>query len=266
MNNIAIYFKLVRMSIQSQMQYQASFIIMSLGLALVTIIEFGGIWVLFDRFGSLGDWTLAEVGLFYGIIHSSFAIAEALGRGYDTFHRFVVRGDFDRVLLRPRSTVLQVLGFELQLMRIGRLAQALVILAWSAAAVGVRWTPFNVAVLISALLGGVLLFIGVMIIQATMCFWTIQGLEFMNTFTHGGTQMAQYPLSIFTSWLRRFFIFVVPVGCVNYFPALLILGREDVLGSTPVMQALSPLAGVMFMLAALKIWQYGVSRYQSTGS
>lgn len=88
----------------------------------------------------------------------------------------------------------------------------------------------------------------------------------MNSFTHGGVQMAQYPLSIFTGWLRKFFIYIVPLGCVNYFPLMLITGRQDVLGSTPLMQIFSPLAGVVFLLVALKLWQCGVTRYQSTGS
>ena len=266
MNSISLYFKLVRMSVASQMQYRASFAIMSIGMALVTVIEFGGIWVLFDRFGSLQQWTLAEVGLFYGIIHCSFAISEAFGRGFDIFHRYILRGDFDRLLLRPRSTVLQVLGQDLQLMRIGRLAQALAILLWSAWVVGVEWTLLKVSVLLLAIGGGFLLFIGIMIVQATVSFWTIQGLEFMNSFTNGGVYMAQHPLSIFDGWLRNFFLFVIPLGCVNYFPVLFITGKEDIFGTTPLFQALAPLAGVVFLLVSLRVWKFGLLRYQSTGS
>ncbi len=266
MNGISLYFKLIRISVASQMQYRASFVIMSMGMALVTVIEFGGIWVLFDRFGSLQQWTLAEVGLFYGIIHCSFALSEALGRGFDIFHRYVQRGDFDRLLLRPRSTVLQVLGQELQLMRFGRLAQAMAILIWASWTVGVQWTVLKFAVLLFAIAGGVLLFIGIMIVQATVSFWTIQGLEFMNSFTHGGTYMAQHPLSIFDGWLRNFFLFVIPLGCVNYFPVLFITGKQDIFGTTPLFQALAPLAGAVFLLVSLYVWRFGLSRYQSTGS
>ena len=35
----------------------------------------------------------------------------------------VASGDFDRLLVRPRSTVLQLLGQELALRRLGRLVQ-----------------------------------------------------------------------------------------------------------------------------------------------
>lgn len=266
MNDVALYFKLIRMSVQSQMQYRASFIMMSFGLGIVVFVEFLAIWILFDRFGHLGGWSLPEVGLFYGVIHASFALAEGVGRGFDIFHRQVLRGDFDRLLLRPRSTVLQVLGSDLQLMRIGRLVQGLAVLVWSAGALGIEWTLFRVIVLVLSVGGGVMLFIGLMVFQATLSFWSVQGLEFMNSFTNGGVVVAQYPLSIYRGWLRNFFLYIIPLGCVNYFPVLLVLGREDVWGSPAWFQALSPLAGVVFLLVALRFWHYGVGRYESTGS
>jgi hypothetical protein len=54
----------------------------------------------------------------------TWAIAEAASRGFDVFElQFVGAGDFDRVLLRSRSTTLQLLGFELRLTQYGRLLQ-----------------------------------------------------------------------------------------------------------------------------------------------
>ena len=70
-------------------------------------------WVLFDRFKQLRSWTLAEVALFYGLITTAFGLASMIGRGFDVFSRQIVSGDFDRVLLRPRSAALQVSGGEL---------------------------------------------------------------------------------------------------------------------------------------------------------
>jgi ABC-2 type transport system permease protein len=45
--------------------------------------------------------------------------------------------------------------------------------------------------------------------------------------------MSQYPLEIYRPWFRRFFLFVIPLGCVSYLPGVAILGRPDPLG-TPV--------------------------------
>ena len=65
---------------------------------------------------------------------------------------------------------------------------------------------------------------GILILQATLAFWTIESLEIANTLTYGGVEAAQYPLDIYSRWFRDFLIFVVPIGCVGYFPIVRILG------------------------------------------
>jgi len=152
------------------------------------------------------------------------------------------------------------------LRRIGRFAQALAVLLWAAAALHVAWTPARVALLISAMLGGACLFVGLFVLQATLSFWTIETLEIVNAFTYGGVFAAQYPLSIYRLWFRRFFTTVVPLAAVSYFPALAILGRSHQ-SSLPVpLQWLSPLAGLVFLLVSLRLFHFGVRHYQSTGS
>ena len=105
-----------------------------------------------------------------------------------------------------------------------------------------------------------------MILQATLAFWTTEGLEIMNTLTYGGVETAQYPLSIYRTWFRRFFTFVVPLACVSYYPALAILERTDPLGSPSAFQWLAPLIGLLFLCLCLHVWRIGVRHYRSTGS
>ncbi len=267
LNAIRLYAHYVAISIRGQMQYRASFLMLSAGGFLTNSMEIVGIWALFERFRSLGGWRLEEVALFYGLVNVAFPIAEAVARGFDTFPELVKSGEFDRFLLRPRSTALQVAARELQLVRIGRLAQGLIVLLWAASALNLEWTVARLALLVFAVLGGACLFGGLFILQATLAFWTTEGLEVMNSFTYGGTQTGQYPLSIYRPWFRRFFTFVVPLACVSYFPALAILGREDpVVGGPPWFGWLAPLIGLVFLAVCLQVWKLGVRHYTSTGS
>jgi ABC-2 type transport system permease protein len=262
-----LYFRYIGISIRSQMQYRASFVMLTLGRFLTTGIEIACIWVLFERFGSLKGWSLAEVALFYGLINVAFAIAESVGRGFDTFPGMVKGGDFDRLLLRPRSTALQVSAREVELTRIGRLAQGLIVLLWAASALDVTWTVSRVTLALFAILGGTLVFCGLFVIQATLAFWSTETLELMNTVTYGGTEAAQYPLPIYRAWFRKLFTFVVPLACATYFPALAIVGREDsILGSPVWFHWSAPLIGVFFFGVCLQMWRFGVRHYRSTGS
>lgn len=265
-DSLRLYFRYVALSIRGQMQYRASFVMLTLGHLVITGIEFLAIWALFDRFGSLKGWTLAEVALFYGVVNIAFALAEAAARGFDIFPGMVKSGEFDRLLLRPRSTVLQVLGRELQLLRVGRILQASVVLGWGASTVGVVWTPAKVGLLAAAILGGAGLFSGLFVLQATLAFWTTESLEVLNTITYGGVETAQYPLAIYRPWFRLFFTMVVPLACINYFPALAILGRPDPHGAPAFLGWAAPAVGFLFLLAAFRIWRIGVRHYRSTGS
>lgn len=266
MSAARLYLRYIGISIRGQMQFRASFALLALSQLFLTGAEFLAIWAMFDRFRVLQGWTLPEVALLYGLINVAFALAEGLGRGFDVFSDLVRAGEFDRILLRPRGTALQIAAQEWQLGRIGRLLQGLLVLVWSASALEIAWSPARILLAAAAVAGGTCIFYGLFILQATMCFWTVQSLEAMNTLTYGGVETGSYPLTIYKSWFRRIFLYLVPLACANYFPAHALLNRPDPLGSPALFQWLSPLVGVLFLGVALRAWEFGVRHYRSTGS
>jgi ABC-2 type transport system permease protein len=265
-DSLRLYSRYVGISIRSQMQYRVSFLLYSFGHFIITGSEFLGFVALFQRFGQIRGWTLPQMGLFYGIISVAFATAEAVFRGFDIFGRLIKAGDFDRMLLRPRSVPFQVFGQELQLFRIGRFMQGLFVLQWAAASLNLEWTVSNITLLLLAISGGVCIFGGLFIFQATLCFWTTESIEIVNCATYGGVEAGQFPLTIYRPWFRIIFTFVIPLATINYFPAHALLGLNDVLGSTRWMQWLSPLAGIVFLWVCVRFWNFGVKCYTSTGS
>ncbi len=266
MNTLKLYTRYIGISIRSQMEYRVSFIMQTLAHFLVTVLEFVGIWALFQRFDSILGWSFYEIAVFYGMISLAFSINDSLTRGFDIFSRLIRNGDFDRYLLRPRSTILQILGYEFTMKRVGRFSQGLVILLLGTTHLQVTWTIGKIIVMIWALFGGVCLFMGLIIIQAAIAFWTTETLEIMNVLTYGGIETAQFPMTIYLPWFRKFFTFVVPLACVNYFPVLLILEKPDPLGTTGLFQYISPATGILFLLAGLLFWNVGLRYYSSTGS
>lgn len=266
MESIRLYFKYIKLSMESQLQYKASFIMMAIGHFLITFIDFLGIWVLFQKFGNIKGFTFEEAALFYGIVHIAFAITEGWTRGFDIFPRLVKSGDFDRILLRPRTTVLQILGHDFQIMRIGRLLQGLVVLIWAVLKLNMKWTLGKSLLLVGSIIGGNFLFSGLIVLQATLSFWSVESLEIVNSFTYGGVQAAQYPISIYKPWFRKILIYVIPLATVNYFPAINILGKSQLFNYPIWLGWISPLIGLIFFIFSLFVWQIGVKYYTSTGS
>ena len=266
MNAFALYINYVAISLRGQMQYRVSFILGTLGQLLGTGVEFVGILALFERFESLSQWSLAEVAFFYGLVNVAFAFTDTLSRGFDHVGDLVRTGEFDRMLLRPRSTVLQLIGQEFTLKRFGRFLQGGAVLVWSTLYLDIAWSPWVLALTATTVFCGACFFLGLFINIGTLSFWTTETLELMNVLTYGGIEASKYPLAIYRPWFRRFFTMVIPMGCVTYFPVLAILGRADPLGTSLAFQYAAPLFGLLYFILSLLIWRLGLRHYRSTGS
>lgn len=265
--SLALFCRLATAALAGQARYPATALLVTLGQFLVTGIEVVAVWALFHRFGDVQGWRIGEVALFYGLVNLMFAIADALGHGFDVLGTdFLRTGAFDRLLLRPRPLALQLMAQEVRINRLGRLLQGGLVLAFATAQAGIAWSPGTVALALGAVAGGAALFLGILVLQGTLAFWTVESLEIANVFTHGGVQAAQYPLAVYEQWFRRLLTYAVPLACVAYYPGLAILGRADPLGAPAWTGWVSPLAGFVFLALALRAWRLGVRRYASTGS
>jgi len=229
-------------------------------------MEFIAVVFIFNKFSHIKGWSLWEVGLLYGMTSVSFALAEILGRGFHSFDKMIRLGTFDRVLLRPAGVFIQVLAAELELRKLGRTLQGLVIMiiSWYMLDLGV--TIAKTGFLIAAIINGMIFYQALFIVGAAICFWTVESSELPNMLTYGGVEALTYPVAVYRGWFRNVLIFVIPMAFINYFPALYLLGRPDPLGLPYFMRFLFPLASAVVMIPALKFWDYGVNHYKSTGS
>ena len=262
-----LYWRLVGARIRAQMQYKVSFWLEMIGLGLLTGVEFAVVAILLSRFHSLAGWSLAEVALLYGLTSIAFSLTEMIGRGFDSpFEAMMERGTFDSILTRPLDSFFQVLASEFQLRRLGRTVQGVAVLGYAFSRLQIDWTPAKLLLVPLTIASGVVIYMGLYVIGATVCFWTIKTPEVINVFTSGGTTMVSYPLEIYNRWLRTIFLYIVPVAFVNYPTALLLLERQDPFGLPAGLAWAAPLVAALFFLVARGIWQIGVLKYSSTGS
>lgn len=258
-----LYFKYFSIHLRAAMEYKTSFFLTAIGQGLTTAFSFLSMYFLFYRFGNIEGYTFNQVLLCFSTISMSFALAECFGRGFDRFSTIISNGEFDRIMLRPRNEIIQVLGSKIEFSRIGRLLQALIIFIYGIITCNIGWTIGKIFTLILMIVGGVVLFFSLFMIYATICFYTIEGLEFMNIFTDGGREIAQYPLNIYSEWVLKFFTFVIPLAFVNYYPYLYIIDR---IGENKILYMLSPICSIFFIVPAYVLWRVGVKHYKSTGS
>ena len=256
-----LYLKYFSIHLKSVMQYKASFFMTALGQCLVSFSTFFGIYFMFTRFNAVEGYTYEQTLICFSSMLMAFSITEMFARGFDVFPRMISNGEFDRVLVRPRNIVFQVLSSKMEFTRASRLLQAIAVLCYAVPNCGVAWTPGKIAVLCLMIICGSAVFFCLFLVYAAFSFFTIEGLEFMNILTDGGREFGRYPFSIYGDGILRFLTFVVPLALCQYYPLLYLLDFEQA-----VFYRLSPLIGLLFALPCGAFFAYGVKKYKSTGS
>jgi ABC-2 type transport system permease protein len=264
-DTVLLWGRLVGAQIRSQAQYRVSLTLELLGAFLLSFIDFLAIVVIFHNTPRLGDWTVQEVAFLYALSSISFALTDLLIGHLDQFPQKIRDGNFDIMLVRPRGTLFQVLGSDFQMRRLGKAFQGIAVLAYALTVLHVHWTIARIAVLLISVPAGVVIFASVWVVFGCMAFWTTDGGEFTNAFTYGGNFLAQYPIDIYSAWLRRFLAYAVPLAFVCYFPALFVLGKHDPLGLPRALQVVSPAVAVVTTVIAGCAWRVAVRHYRSAG-
>lgn len=256
-----LYIRYLSMHMKAQMQYKLSFLLTFLGQILISFTTLMGLWFMMERFHSVEGFTLPQVLLCFAVILMAYSLGEVFGRGFERFPRMISNGEFDRALVRPRSLLFQVMASQMELSRIGRLIQAMAVLAYALPRAGIVWGPGQVLTPILMIACGTLVFFNLFVVYAAFSFFTLEGLEFMNIFTDGGREFGRYPFSVYGKEALMLLTYFVPLALVQYYPLLYLLGRE-----TGIQYMLSPLLSLLFSIPTHLFWRYGLRKYKSTGS
>ena len=160
-----LYGKYFLIQLKSKMEYKTSFLLTCIGQFLISFHVFLGVYFMFRRFPEVAGFTYEEVLLCFGITLLEFSLAEAVARGFDCFSGIIRQGEFDRIMVRPRNEILQVLGSRMEFTRIGRMLQAVVMFSYGVTVSHITWNFPKVMTLLFMLIGGTAVFSGIFLLK-----------------------------------------------------------------------------------------------------
>jgi ABC-2 type transport system permease protein len=252
--------------VRSSMTYRVSFAALVASSALITVLDFVVILIIFSHLDAFGGFTLAQIAVLYGM--TGFAIGTAsllIGNVEDLGHR-VRDGSLDQMLCRPVPALVQVAADRFPLRRLGRIIQAVTVLTWALWSAPIDWTLGRLLVFGAALVSGSLIFGSLFVMGGAFQIVAADASEVSNAFTYGGSTLTQYPLAIYPTEVVRAVTFIVPVAFVNWYPALYVLDVDDPFDLPGWFQLASPAVAALFVAAATLAWRAALRRYRSTGS
>lgn len=262
----AAYAHLVRAQIRSQSQYRLSFALDAGLSALLSLVELVTVLAVFRMTPELGGFSLREVLVTAALCELGFQIADLAVGNIERLSVYVRTGLMDAVLVRPLSPLGQLLATDVAFRKAGRVVQDAVVYAVVLAYADLDWTPARAALAVVAPLAAAALFAAVFIAGASVAFWWIDSGEFANAFTYGGRTFAQYPVTLYPSWLRGTFAYGLGFAFAGYQPMLALFGRPDPLGTPGWLAWSTPAVAALAWVAAITLWRTGIRQYRSTGS
>ncbi len=258
---INLYFKYVLIVVKAEMQYKKALYVGIFSQILSCITNLTAVYFLFDRFGNIEGFTFNEVLICFTISYVGFSITECFFRGFDHFDKLISNGKFDIMLIRPAPLLFQIIGEIIEIKKLGRAILAIIILGIVIYRNPILWSADKIMTILLMIIGTVIIYSGLFVIKATICFYTTNSLEIMNIFTDGARDLTQYPLSIYKKVVLKFFTYIIPLALVNLYPFLYIIGKSD--NKTYIF---APIITIFYLIPCYIFWKIGLKKYKSTGS
>ncbi|WP_328808702.1 ABC transporter permease [Nonomuraea montanisoli] len=249
---------------RAAMAYRASFVIMTVLGVFITATDVAVILVIFSHTTALAGFTRDEALFLYGSAGLSFTLCDMFVSNVDKVSQHIKAGTLDTMLIRPVSTWIQLAADRFALTRAGRVLQAAAVLGYALAVLDLDARRLWMVPVM--LVTGTVIFAAVWTLGGAAQFLLTDAPEVINSFTYGGGQLTQYPLSVYGRDLVRGVTYVLPLAFVNWQPALYVLDRDDPFGTPGFVRFLGPVAAAVLALLAGLAWRQGIRHYRSTGS
>lgn len=173
---------------------------------------------------------------------------------------FVNRGDLDYYLLRPVSSLFFLSLRDFAINSFLNLLFAAGILAWALSRAADPWSAGDIALYAALLCLGAFLHYMVHMLMVLPVFW-IQSGTALHTIFYSFQRFMERPDRIFSGWVRKVLVTVIPFSLMASFPARLLIEGMDwaILGHFALVTA-------VFLALLILAWNRGLRAYSSASS
>jgi ABC-2 type transport system permease protein len=245
-----------------RMSYRGDFLISLATSFAATIFSLGFVVVLFQKTTQLAGWSRDEVIFLWGFTQIPYGLFNVISLNlYDFGNNYIIEGKFDRVLLRPVSSLFQVLFETFRIESLQEVATGVFCMWWATRRLGVAWTPGKFGLLVFFGACAAIIYVSIFLLLSTVSFWFEDRIgvhpPVWNVIAFG-----RYPLSIYSGVVQFFLCWIIPFGLASFYPSVRLLGRTV----HPEYAPLVPVVAVVFLTVAVSVWNFGTRHYSSTGS
>lgn len=245
-----------------RMEYRGDFIVSTLTSFAATVFGLFFVIVLFQKATKLANWTFDEELFLYGFSLLPYGMFNVISLNlYDFGNDYIVEGKFDRVMLRPVSTLFQILFEQFRLESMQEIVTGIGCMWIATVHLHLHWTVSKFALMAFWGICAGVIYVSIFLLLTTISFWFEDRIgvhpPVWNVIAFG-----RYPLSIYSGAVQFFLCWIIPFGLASFYPSVRLLGHSV----TPEYLPFVPVVAAGFLALALFMWKLGTRHYSSTGS
>lgn len=257
---LKMYWMAFNTALQAKFEYRVDFILGVVTACMKQLSSLAFLWIIFHQTPNLKGWTVDEVVLLYGMAAAALGFSELFFNHIWMIPSYIVMGDLDRLLTYPVNSLYFLLVTRPELHSFGNVGMGFLLGSIALIHLHAPWYLWVLALLLIFL--GCFIYTGALVIFGAFSFKFVGPSSMHMMIPHSLLQATQYPLSIFPGWLQYFLLFLLPYGTFHYIPVSFFLGK----GLDPWFLLYGPLALIFYFWMVHRLWQWGLNKYESTGS
>ena len=265
MEALRLYLRLVGLSMQARLQYRADFIMGILNVIALNAVNLGLIGIIVYRFVDLNGWVVWELFFLYCLWLLGHSLYSLFFWHFWEMEEYLTQGTFDQFLLRPASPFIQFLGREVQYIGFADMSVAIAGLVLSYVNLGLHWSAVQWLFFPVIVISGTIIETALTLMTACIAFWTGRSSMATELVMEFNVLVQHYPIDIFGLWFRVVVTGIIPVAFMNYYPALMLLGKLDPDSPSAWLGYVSPIVALILTLIASGVWHLALQRYSSSG-
>ncbi len=259
---LRLYFMYFKLSLKNILEYRADFFIGILSMFVEQIITISTLFIIFLNIPSIVSWKMEELILMYAFSSLGRSVDLIFFDNYWAFgFRYILPGDFDRVLTKPINSLFQVTAERIQIHGIGFLISGIIALIYSFSKLNIDYSFINIIMIIVFTICSGLIYAGINLFLMTLAFWLNDSLPLMTvTFTFA--MVGRFPLEIFPTFIKVIICVFIPYAFTAYFPTTFFLTGDHYSS----LSLLTPLVTILVWVVSYFFWKFGNSKYIGAGN
>ncbi|MEW6441856.1 MAG: ABC-2 family transporter protein [bacterium] len=253
---------LVKIGFMRQMAYRPHFYLMITGKVIRIALVFFFFQAIFLKVDRIGSWTYDEVLLLFATFHIVDYLMSI------TFHRTlayqlpgrVQSGELDWRMLLPVNLLFFVSFEEVDIIDLFSFLPSLAFLMYVFHRLDFAFSWPQLAAYVLLMANALLFVFAVVLITATVSFWTTQSYGLSRIFDNL-LKIGRYPLDIFQGFWKIVFVYFLPLVLIAQVPSQALLRALD-----PKFLLAAMGASAFFLVLALAFWRVGLRNYVSASS